>query len=432
MKHLACITFTLVIVLLVYVHRLIHTMLPAQYRNITLPFPRQTHALGTAPGMQPQQRSCKNILQALPQGRWRQRDGITYKDIIDYNEVVMKMRLQKGWPPSLYHGDLRCGTKYPLPRVVHTNKTEGYYLDIPSQCDILSNSPCCRDDIGWCGSGWSFCDCETCTDYRRFIPAELAVWETSDGCVIPKVDAREACNDLSNRFTSVTFLGDSLVRHLFTALLILLTMNIKSGGLKVDLNQKYVDLCGGENQFVDSACHNKLAMTWNDVIKHKEYCSNLAYEKKPRISFEQTHSIKQLGLAKEVITRRLYEPKPLIILGLGVHDSFNYTRISKEFLQPIVQLRRAIYNPNSTFIWLNTHSAGPLKPTEFREIQGNKKIQVFNRYMQQYCEMNGFMVIDTFNLTSGIHSFDGTHYGYEINRLKAQLLLNGLKEDPYG
>eukprot|EP00794_Sanderia_malayensis_P017695 gene17695-19463_t len=371
---------------------------------------------------------CKNILKALPQGEWKQRENVTYKDIVAYSKVVMKMRLQKGWPPLLYHGDMRCGAKYPLPRLVHTNNTQRYHLDIPSQCDLQSEAPCCRDDIGWCGKGDEYCRCPMCTDYRTFVPAELATWKTSNGCDIPKITTKEACNELSSRFSSATFLGDSLVRHLFTALMILLTDNVKSGGLRTDLNAKYTELCGGESQFVDSACHNKLAITWNDVASHVDYCSHLKQNQRPVISFEQTHSVKQAELAIQRIKQRLREPQPLIVLGIGVHDSFNHTKIIDEFLSPIVQLKKVMRNNNAEFVWLSTHSAGPLKPTEFRESQGNAKIKLFNAAMKEFCSRNDIHIMDTFNLTTGIHSFDGTHYGFEINRLKVQLLLNGLRE----
>ena len=340
----------------------------------------------------------------------------------------MQMRLRKGWPPYLYHGDLRCGTKYPLPRTIRTNNTEGYYLDIPSQCDVLSNAPCCRDDVGWCGSGKAFCDCKTCTDYRTYLPAELADWQTSDGCVIPSIESQDACAILSKHFTSVTFIGDSLVRHMFSALLILLTNDKKKGALRTDISQRAVELCADENQFVDSACHTKLAMNYADVKSHKTYCANLTNHNKPLLSFVEAYSMKQSSLAIKTISEKLLETRPFILLGIGIHDSFDHSRVIAELLLPIVELRRSVWKDNSTIIWLNTHASGPLKPTEFRERQGNEKIQVFNSMVQKFCEMNNLLVIDTFNFTTGVYSFDGTHYGFEINRLKTQILLNGLTD----
>ena len=428
MKQLACISFTVVLVFLVYIHRILNDMIP-DYNNSnrTRPHPPKPYYVKTnSYNSQPPQ--CKNLLTSLLQGRWRLKDDITFKDFISYRRIDMQMRLRKGWPPLLYHGDLRCGTKYPLPRVMHTNKTEGYYLDIPSQCDQLSDSPCCRDDVGWCGNGETFCQCETCLDYRKYIPAELAVWEIANGCVLNKIDANEACYDLNRYFTSVTFIGDSLVRHLFSSLLILLTRDKEHGALRTDLTQLDKEICAGENQFVDSACHKKLAMTWNDVQKHKGYCSSMANHTKPRLSFVEAYNIKQLHLATLELKQRLIEEKPLVIIGIGVHDNFNYTRVIAEYLIPMVEMRASAGRNKGTFMWLNTHSSGPLKPNEFRKLQGNHAIKVFNHELEEFCNKNSIILIDTFNFTQGIHSFDGTHYGYEVNRLKTQILLNGLKE----
>ena len=52
----------------------------------------------------------------------------------------------------------------------------------------------------------------------------------------------------------------------------------------------------------------------------------------------------------------------------------------------------------------------------------------FNRRMKEYLQPRGVDVFDVFNLTLGLHSYDGTHYGPGVNMMKAQLLLNYLRE----
>jgi len=339
----------------------------------------------------------------------------------------MQMRLRKGWPPLLYHGDLRCGSKYPLPRVIYKNNTEGYYLDVPSQCDMLSDSPCCRDDVGWCGNGNMFCNCETCIDYRQYIPAELAYWQSENGCQITDISAKKACSILSSHFTSVTFIGDSLVRHIFSSLLLLLTQNRESGALQTDIKEIDKAICSGENQFTDSACHKKLIMYWKDIKANPKYCSNAEPGKKPILSFVEAYNTVHLPLASDELNQRLSEKNPLVILGIGVHDNFNYTKVINDYLSPIVDIRNS-KGANGIFIWLNTHSSGPLKPNQFRDVQGNRNIKIFNQALKEFCESKNILLMDTFNFTKGVHSFDGTHYGYEVNRLKTQVLLNSLQE----
>ena len=340
----------------------------------------------------------------------------------------MQMRLRKGWPPLLYHGDLRCGTKYPLPRVMYKNNTEGYYLDVPSQCDMFSESPCCRDDVGWCGNGKTFCDCDTCTDYRQFIPAELANWESASGCKIQDIDGNKACSMLGSHFTSVTFIGDSLVRHIFISLLLLLTKDKESGALLTDMKQIDKDICSGENQFTDSACHKKLIMHWKDIKTNPKYCSSVVSNRKPILSFVEAYNVQHLSLASNELKQRLSEKNPLVVVGIGVHDNFNHTKVITDYLSPLVDIRNSIAGDRGIFIWMSTHSSGPLKPNQFRSVQGNHNIQIFNQVLKEYCDSKNILVMDTFNFTKGIHSFDGTHYGYEVNRMKIQILLNSLQE----
>lgn len=369
---------------------------------------------------------CRNKFHTLLQGKWTPKSDITFKDYLNSRRVEMQMRLRKGWPPLLYHGDLRCGTKYPLPRVMHKNKTEGYYLDVPSQCDMLSESPCCRDDVGWCGNGKAFCECQSCIDFRQYLPAELADWETTNNCQIQQMDGTKACKVLRNRFTSVTFIGDSLVRHIFSSLLILLTNDKECGALLPNTKQVEKDICSAENQFTDSACHKKLVMYWDDVKTNAKYCKGMPDSKKPRLSFIEAYNVRQIPLALDGFKERLAEERPLVIVGIGVHDNFNSTKVIKDYLVPLVEMRNR--KRESTLIWLNTHSSGPLKPKQFRAAQGNQNILAFNRVLKEFCDEEKILLMDTFNFTRGIHSFDGTHYGYEINRLKTQILLNGLQE----
>jgi len=370
--------------------------------------------------------SCCNALLCSLDGEWKVKNKTSEYDIRRVEGTNMQLRLRKGWPAQLYHGDMRCGTQYPLPRIVRQNNNEVYLPDIISQCDSFSHAPCCRNDIGWCGNGKYFCKCKTCFNYRVIIYTELYDWKNKLNCNQQKVVKKESCDFLSQTFSSVTFIGDSLVRHVFSSLLIQLTNDTKAGALKPHLHPHEKVFCADENQFVDSSCHSKLSVDWKDVKLHPGYCNSSG--SLPKIDFIQAYSTHFKQLAMDRVEEVLLEERPLVLLGIGIHDNFDYEKVIEQYLQPIVQLRnKRMAFTNPVFVWLNTHSAGPLKPIPYQNTQGNHKIVRFNTFLREYCRRNSVLVFDSFNITRGVHSFDGTHYGRAMNLLKVELLLHSLK-----
>lgn len=368
---------------------------------------------------------CCNALFCSTEGKWILRSNITAKDFDEVLESNKELRSRKGWPEDLFRNDSKCGKKYPFSRLIRRNSTSLSYPDISSQCNPLNNLTCCNENKGLCGKGPRFCDCNGCIDYTRYLNAELSQWQSDLQCPLYEPTSYGSCSFLATKFTSVTFIGDSLVRHVFSAFLMLLTGDLKYGALKHRLKQTNREYCKGENQFVDSSCHVKLATKWFDIKENPSYCNHT--EDKVKISFVQAYSTRHKNLAIDTIEKALKEKRPLIFVGIGIHDNFNSTKVIKDFLKPILGIRFPYKTSNPIFVWLNTHAAGPLKPIEFQETQGNKKIIKFNKILKQYCSINSLLIFDAFNITKGLHSFDGTHYGSVLNLFKVTLLLDGLK-----
>ncbi|XP_066935854.1 uncharacterized protein [Clytia hemisphaerica] len=395
--------------------------LSQRQKEITYP-PLLDKRRGLKEGIQ----SCCNALLCPIEGEWHMKNRTSIKQFSYVEHTNMQLRMRKGWPAQLYHGDLRCGTMYPLPRLVRKQNTQIFMSDIISQCNSYSQAPCCRNDIGWCGEGEFFCRCETCLNYRNIIQTELYDWKHKLKCIKPKLVKKETCDFLANQFTSVTFIGDSLVRHVFSSLLIQLTEDPQTGALKPNLHQTEKQYCSDENQFVDSACHSKLSIDWHEVNAHPEYCNTSI--SKPKVFFIQAYASHLGGMAYEKVNKILSEQRPLILIGIGIHDNFNHDKVIDEYLAPLIQLRNErIGYSNPVIVWLNTHAAGLLKPIGYQKTQGNERILKFNSVLYDYCRRNSIFVFDTFNMTKGVHSFDGTHYGKTLNQLKVEILLNSLR-----
>ena len=75
------------------------------------------------------------------------------------------------------------------------------------------------------------CTCANCLDMRRPIQAEYADWRPVDpSCKPQNWPLDEVCRLLAN--STVYFIGDSFIRHFYTAFLMTVTGNDVTGALK--------------------------------------------------------------------------------------------------------------------------------------------------------------------------------------------------------
>ena len=399
-------TFTYIYYFSCYMHHELHKSLPN-------------------PRLQNFRERCGNVFKSLTNGHWRLKTSVTQADEMSRKKLDMQMRVRKGWPDYLFHGDLRCGPKFPLPRGIN-KKTVPYLFDVQGQCDPESKTFCCQGNAGWCGFGPRFCDCPSCINYRSFISAELADWIPSNACYVKNFTKRHACELLSNHLSSAVFIGDSLVRHLYSAMLLILTGDPLYGALKTDTPKAKRRICRGDGQFLDSMCQKNTLMRWREIASQQSFCGNKA---KFKISFIQAYNTERAHYVFSTVTSLLNQVGAVIFLGIGIHDNFNSTKVIENYLEPTLKIASRSTNGWPRIVWLTAHSAGPLKPLNFNKHQSNAVILSYNRKLTEFCESHGIAVFDTFNMTLGVHSFDGTHFGFGVNILKAQVLLNHLDEE---
>ena len=383
----------------------------------------EIRAVYHAPPLQSFHSRCRGAFKTLTRGHWVQRN-VSIQALQNRRQLDAILRMRKGWPERLFHGDRRCGPRFPLPRKTR-NKDRPYVLDVQAQCDTDSENYCCHGNTGWCGHGDKFCGCPSCINYKSFISAELAQWLPFSGCRVINFTQSSACESISRGVSSVTFIGDSLVRHLFSAMVIILTNDPLHGALKYNTAPKMRDMCKGDSQFVDSICHVHTAMTWRDLTDHPNFCDGWA---KFQISYVKAYKVEVADLALLAIKKRLNKVGSVVLMGIGIHNNFNASAVIQSYLEPAVQLVATSKNGWPHLIWLSTHSMGPLKPINYHRDQGNPAILSFNNSLAKYCEQHNITVFDSFNMTAGVHSFDGTHFGVGVNTMKVQILLNYLEE----
>ena len=368
-----------------------------------------------------QSNMCNGVLSHMRNAQWIKRRDVTPADETRQANQEIEIRKKRRLPMVLHRNDLRCGG-WPFS---HTSSRFGYQL--AAICDVTGLAPCCNHKTKLCGVGGDFCTCHHCTDFRHEISAEMYDWTPLNGCTFTKFSSKEACSLMSKKIFRLILVGDSLVRHLFNALMILFTNDYEKGSLREDLNRNETENCKGFMQFVDagpSTCHTK---TVNSIPheKNQSFCEgNYKFD----IVFKEFYSTYDAMNLLATVRRHLQKDKVIIAIGLGLHDSLNPQNVQREMLEPVLELKKSYGAKWPYILWLSTHATGSLRDTNYNTPSYDDRIERFNEDMEKYLTDYGIPVFDTFSLTRGVRSIDGTHFGVGVNIMKAQLLLNFIKE----
>ncbi|XP_020908460.1 uncharacterized protein LOC110246454 [Exaiptasia diaphana] len=113
---------------------------------------------------------CTAMLSCLTNGTWTMKKGLKSEEIRKRSDIDAYVLEYQGWPRKLSRSDLKCGRKYgPV------GQENGISI-----CDGQSEHPCCNEDKEACGNTPEYCNCESCTNFTKYLPAELAEWNVYD------------------------------------------------------------------------------------------------------------------------------------------------------------------------------------------------------------------------------------------------------------
>ncbi|EDO49097.1 predicted protein [Nematostella vectensis] len=319
----------------------------------------------------------------------------------------------RGAPVKLSRDDGRCGPE----NIIKTSPVFG--PAIPAVCEPNSPAPCCNEVTGMCGIGKANCTCESCTDFRKVISAELYDWvPQNETCKLKNYTREVDCRVVSERLDSLVLIGDSLMRHFSNSLLTLFTNDPESGAL---LNGS--EGCHGERQFVDSGrsrCHDRTIKERADVVPKTKFCQGVPYfQYKYNASYNLEYRHGPVELVNKSI---LSNSRTAFFVDVGLQDGLVTKQYQDSYIEPVLNLIGDREWPK--FIWVTTHSPSFIKPVAYRSWQGKKKIITYNAAMKEYFKAKRIPVFDVFPMTEGVNSYDGTHYGAGLNMMKSQTLIN--------
>lgn len=270
---------------------------------------------------------------------------------------------------------------------------------------------------------------------RKYHHSEMCEWKVDD----PRCTWRnystgtEACDVIERSpFDSFHFVGDSLIRNMFYALLMILTDDPVGGAWSRKMADKLKSYCRAEKFFFFKC---KGVVRSLDELKNPE---KLCGGKKVNFSINAMISYGN-DLQKpfmELGNKLRGQKGTLILLHVGLHMNMDANSVIKNYLEPAVAIRESFYktsNVSGPTKWPQIYFVPPLlsgllKPTKFLPTQGKTKAAIFADKIQEFCLKNNVTFFDVRPFSKLVHSFDGTHYGLGVNLMKNQLLLNHFEE----
>ncbi|XP_046565002.1 uncharacterized protein LOC124273742 [Haliotis rubra] len=188
-----------------------------------------------------------SILSHLLNGHWKTRP-LTEKEDEDILNFLSNVSIRFKFPSNYQRSDGLCGN------VTHTGSKTAEW--IRALCDPKGTTPCCFNSKCVLKSVEE-CVCADCYDMRNQKHAEYSTWIPSDPSHGYKQHSpQEACSILNG--STILFVGDSLVRHVYTAMLLIVTGNMKDGAMNDNVPKSVRNECSGMYMFTETSCRLQL------------------------------------------------------------------------------------------------------------------------------------------------------------------------------
>ena len=216
-------------------------------------------------------------------------------------------------------------------------------------------------------------------------------------------------------------LGDSLVRHLSTSLLLLLSGNFDSGAMPVNASQSDRDKCHGEFQLTYRDCSIDISAHSIKDLPHNSICNgNFSFN----VDCVQDYTRNIGKQAMDKVDETLGHNNSYLIVGVGLHYLLDSDSVIAQMRKLIEYIERK-GNGWPNIIWVELHSLnGFLRmETKFH----NDRIKKFNDKVNEFLGRRNVNVIKTFDISRDLKSYDGQHYGIGFNLHKLNMVLSFLQ-----
>lgn len=254
------------------------------------------------------------------------------------------------------------------------------------------------------------------------------------GCDMRWYTTDEIC-DILSRFSYIWFIGDSLMRHVTSAVHLQMRQDLIEGGYTKWRPNKLEDCtCNGASE--NGGCFGNEAWSSREIWEEdptsmkcpKDSTARVEYtvHNKFPLSEEDLHGFRLIMPKEEPV-------KPMaFIFGHGLWNDLNITHTAGWFEQvdELIQTEMAwLGHPDTSYypkLFMTPNAGGVNKPIYFQDSQGNYAVMRFEWAAREMALEYGMEVVGTVNLTVQSSSPDGTHAGRRADLVKSQMVFNWL------
>ena len=246
------------------------------------------------------------------------------------------------------------------------------------------------------------------------------------------------------RFDTIVFIGDEMLRYVYSAFNMLLRENMALGGLKQwEMQESEREMCRCGNQLIKPECSKYAVMESTSVQANdagsghsspyvcdrkflylEERISTLMLSGTPHVFLpidrspapEDLHNTFGTILNRD---RDSYKPIP-VIHSLSLSTSLSWTTATSSMDEWVTLAD--ITQRNTPFLWIGPNAAGHLKPPNQIMSQGNNAIWHYTIEMGREAVARQLDALGMYNLTLQAESWDGSFYGQKVALVQAMMV----------
>jgi len=263
--------------------------------------------------------------------------------------------------------------------------------------------------------------------HRHHRNGPIVMTDDQEPCQMHWYSASEACTFLSTpKPTMLVFVGDSMSRHFMHSFQHLLRGDPVLGAMREDTPPEVLKDCSCDLQFKSKACRQWVLWDSHNLTRQPCPGGRIVY-------MEALHDgqVAPQTIADLVESYRSGGGRSVIVLGgYGLHNLLQAKPVFYTLVKPLRDLVQPYLGKDVELIVLSVHSLQDNVLEKYRENMNNRRVSQYNTLMARLCRQSSPAIpfFDTFSITSQSDSFDGVHYGFSVNLLKAQLLLSFINE----